>query len=266
MKVTISPDFRDLLPEHSEEELKQLENNCLLDYQHESMPPVIVWANDHNTIIDGHHQYEIRTRLGLQIRYAALEFESRDEALRHALDIQFGRRNLSASQRAMAYAKLPRMSEGRPGENVANLQRLSDLADAAGVSKRMMSDATKVADEAVAAVVEGVRAGDFSASDAAAIVDLPEHEQIKIAEAAIRNDTTLKAAKISGGISFDPVELENAPARRPPRNGSSVMPGKERQVVLELLGKVVRGLKELDLFDEFNQCLSQVIRRVKELK
>ena len=44
MNVSISPDFRDLLPEHSEDELQQLEKNCLDDPRHERMQPVIVWS------------------------------------------------------------------------------------------------------------------------------------------------------------------------------------------------------------------------------
>ena len=110
MQVSIEPDFQNLLPPLSEAEQDQLQKNCLADPKHEQMPPVIVWANHNNTIVDGHNQHRIRKQLGLKIRYAIVEFGARDDALRHALDVQVGRRNLTESQRAIAYARLPRVS------------------------------------------------------------------------------------------------------------------------------------------------------------
>jgi hypothetical protein len=269
MTIT-DPEFQNLLPPHTDAELNQLEENCKADPNHERLPPIQVWRNGGDSgsdiIVDGNNQHRIREQLGLKIRSVMLDFDSRDAALRYALDVQFGRRNLTASQRAMAYAALPRMPEGRPGENVANLQRLAELAEAAGVSKRMMSDATKVADKAAPDVAQAVLAGDFSASDAAKIADLPEQEQNQIADEAKRGGTTLsKAAETSGGSSFDRSELTKGPARKAPINGSSVVPINAKAAALESLSRLCRALQHLGLFKKYDPQLSAMMREVKAL-
>lgn len=166
MKVSIAPDFEHLLPALADAELSQLEENCKADPAHERMPPVVIWSNQKNTIIDGHNQHRIREKLRLKIKYAKLEFETRDEAYQYALDVQFGRRNLSASQRAIAYAKLPRKTVGKPSANGAKLRSIEELAQKASVSPRTMDDAVKVVDTAPAKVVKDVEAGKKSVSAA----------------------------------------------------------------------------------------------------
>jgi hypothetical protein len=181
MTPTIAPDFQNLLPEHTPEELEQLEANCMLDRKHERMPPVLLWKNHHFTIIDGHHQYAIRKKLGLELRYAYMNFATRDEAMKYALDSQFGRRNLNASQRAMAYAKLPRQSAGgdRKTDRSANLHfdPIAKLAENAGVSERTMKSAAKVVDKGSEALIAAVNSGEVAVSTAAKIADLPKSDQ-----------------------------------------------------------------------------------------
>lgn len=224
MKVTVAPDFEHLLPKLDESEFAQLEQNCLADPQHEQMPPVLLWTNCKNTIIDGHNQHRIREKHRLKIKYARLSFESRDEALRHALDVQFGRRNLDASQRAMAYAALPRQSVGgdRVSDHSANLPNgqptVSDLAEAAGVSERTMTSAVKVADGCTAAVVNAVKGGEFTASDAATIANRTKAEQKKILAIARRESVTLKAAaQLLEAPATEPESVEDSVGRIVPQ-------------------------------------------------
>lgn len=200
MKVTIAPDFESLLPPLSDAELAQLEQNCLDDPKHENMPPVILWSNHKNTLVDGHNQNRVRTKHNLKIKYVRRDFDSRDDAKRFALDVQFGRRNLDASQRAMAYAKLPRKTEGKPKANSANLQSIAELAESAGVSERTMADAVKVADKAPAAVAKAVAAGEVKVSDAAAVAELPKAEQ----SAALKQVTSGKAKTLRAAVADTP--------------------------------------------------------------
>jgi hypothetical protein len=267
--VKIDPEFQNLLPPHTPEELEQLTENCKADPWHEIMPPVQIWENGGGIVLDGHNQLRIRNELQLSVKKALLDFDTREEALQYSISVQLGRRNLDASQRAILYARYPRFAHGgdrKSGDQDANLH-LDALAKAAGVSERTMQAAAKVADRGAACVIEGVRAGAFSASDAAKVVELPREVQSELVESANRNGTTLsQARRISGGIAFNPAELEQIPTRKPPKNGSSVVPGKAKVQALEHVSALCRALKKLDLFDEFNPCLSQVIRRVKELK
>ncbi len=233
MKVSVAPDFESLLPALSDAELAQLEQNCLDDPKHETMPPVILWGNHKNTIVDGHNQNRIRTKNNLKIKYQQRDFDTRDEAKRFALDVQFGRRNLDASQRAIAYAKLPRNSHGgeRKADQVANLP-LDKLAESAGVSKRTMQDAAKVVDNAPAAIVKAVQAGDVKVSDAAAIAELPKAEQTAALKAVKQGKAkTLRAA------TAEPAEET----------------------------KAERGWGEGDSLDNVQADLKELARRCKEL-
>lgn len=211
MKVTISPDFRDLLPDLTAEESAQLEKNTLADSEHVNMQPIVVWGNHNNTVVDGHHQLHFREKHRLKIRYVKLDFETRGEAMLYALNIQFGRRNLDPSQRAIAFSKLPRVSSGRPAKddesgNSANLRSFSveELAEKAGVSTRTMESAVKVADDGAAAIVRAVTAGDVTVSDAAAIVGRPKAEQV----AALKRVESGEAATLKAAIGFYPRPFE----------------------------------------------------------
>lgn len=263
MKVSIAPDFEHLLPALADAELAQLEENCKADPKHERMPPVVLWKNHRNTIVDGHNQYKIRDRLRLKIKYAAMEFETRDDALRYALDVQFGRRNLEASQRAIAYAKLPRNSHGgdRKADQVANLP-LDNLAEKAGVSARTMRDAGKVVDNAPAAIVKAVEQGKVKVSDAAAVADLPKREQAKALQ-----DVESGKAKTLRGAAFDPQQLEKQPTRKdkPKKSGRPAVTKQDRTNAQKHLGGLIRALSAMGIYDEFEKGLSQIAARLKQI-
>lgn len=240
MKVSIAPDFEHLLPALSDAESAQLEANCKADPSHERMPPVVIWSNQKNTIIDGHNQHRIRERLRLKVKFAKLEFETRDEAYQYALDVQFGRRNLSASQRAMAYAKLPHKPVGKPTPNVAKLPHIEKLAEKASVSKRTMVDAVQVADNAPAKVIKAVEAGEVSVS---------------------------AAAKETRGPSFDTKKIDSQPARKEtkPRAGKPTVSTEQRKECLALHAKLCRALQAIGIYDEFISHLSQISERLKKI-
>jgi hypothetical protein len=205
MKVTIAPDFRDLFRPMTPEEYEQAKANNEADPNHERIPPVVVWDG---IIIDGHHTHRIRESLRdsdgkpVKIRYAKMEFADRQAAMAYAIHAQIGRRNLDPSQIAMAIAKLPKGTPGRPAEgNGSQLATFSsgpsrdELADEAGIGRRTMQRADKVNEQGAKAVVDAVTAGDVSVSDAASIVDLPKNEQAKaVKEVKSGKAKTLKAA------------------------------------------------------------------------
>lgn len=85
----IDPEFKRLLPELSSAELAQLEANIMQDGCRD---PIVVW---NNTIVDGHHRYEICKRYRLSFKVETLEFSCREEVLRWICLNQLGRRNVS---------------------------------------------------------------------------------------------------------------------------------------------------------------------------
>ena len=273
VKPVIDPEFKDLLPKHTQDELAQLEANVLADPQHETMPRIIVWPTAQgDVIVDGNNQYALRQKNGLAIEYVAKDFPNREAAMRFAVDVQFGRRNLLPSQRALIVANLPRLSVGNPGTNSANLPNyaVDDLAKMAGVSPRTMTSAVKVAGNAAPAVADGVRDGSFKVSDAARVVSLPRAIQERlVAKAMLRGTTLRQAAEPAGGTAFEPEELEIAiavAAAKPKQNGASVVDGRLCVQTKTNLSTLCRQLKGLGLFDKHNASLSAMLRDVDALR
>lgn len=82
-----------------------------------------------------------------------------------------------------------------------------------------------------------------------------------------------KPARISGGVSFDPAELDTAlaiasrkAAGLKPKNGRSVVSGKDRDLALKTVSQLCRDVRKLGIFDEYSNQLSEMIRRIKSLK
>lgn len=85
----IDPEFKRLLPEMSEMELEQLEANIIQDGCRD---PIVIW---NNTIVDGHHRYEICKKHRISFKTEEMQFSCREEALRWICLNQVGRRNIT---------------------------------------------------------------------------------------------------------------------------------------------------------------------------
>lgn len=264
MKVTVAPDFEQALPEHTDAELAQLEKNVLADKSHIHMPPVIVWSNHKNTVVDGHHQYRIRTKHGLLVKYQKREFDSRQDALREAYSIQLGRRNLSVSQRAISAVEFAKLLGKNGSDSTVILQ---SAAQTAGVSEKTVWDAKKVIEKCPPEIVKEVKAGNFAASDAAANADLPAAKQKKIAKKAADDGTTLKKARAAAGPSFEPEKLDKQSSRQTPKpkNAKPTISTAQRKECLQLHAKFCRSLNAVGIYDEFIIPLSQIIERLKQI-
>ncbi|HEY4721527.1 MAG TPA: hypothetical protein VII92_06745, partial [Anaerolineae bacterium] len=209
MKVAISGDFRDLFRPLTETELEHAKASNLADPEHERIPPVVVWqCGKEWLIVDGHHTHKIREtmRVGgkpVKVRYHKMAFSDRQTAMAYAIHAQIGRRNLDASQIAMALAKLPKATRGPKGDGelFANLQKTPNreqLAEEAGIGQRTMAHADKVHAHGAQSVKEAVVSGDVSVSDASAVADLPKSEQT----AALKKVKQGKAKTLRAAIDY----------------------------------------------------------------
>ncbi len=251
MKATIAPDFEKALPEHTDAELAQLEKNVLADPKHINMPPVIVWTNHRNTIVDGHHQYRFRTKHGLTIKFQKREFGSRQDALREAYGIQFGRRNWNASQRAVAAAEFAKLLGNSSSDSTVILQ---SAAQTAGVSEKTAWDAKKVIEHSAAKIVEEVKAGNVAASDAAAIAELPKSVQV----AALTAKRSGKAKTLrQAATDFDPASFKK------PKPGKQKRVPADRKAAFLLFGKLVRALDKLGLSGDLDTELKAINQALK---
>lgn len=94
MELKIKEEFKKLIPPLTAEEFKQLETNCI----DEGIRDAIVTWN--GFIIDGHNRYKIATDWQLSFKTIEKAFESEYHVIEWMLVNQFGRRNLTETQKS----------------------------------------------------------------------------------------------------------------------------------------------------------------------
>lgn len=92
--LKIKEEFKKLIPPLTAEEFKQLETNCL----EEGIRDAIVTWNGY--IIDGHNRYKIASDWNLNYKTVEKKFDSEYEVIEWMLVNQFGRRNLTETQKS----------------------------------------------------------------------------------------------------------------------------------------------------------------------
>ena len=122
--MEILKEFQDLIPPLTNEEYKQLENNCLEEGIREK---IITW---NNYIIDGHNRYKIAQQWNLDYQTESKSFKSKDEVKEWMILNQFGRRNINNYQRSVLALQLEDLFRAKAKENIIieNKNRSSDLA------------------------------------------------------------------------------------------------------------------------------------------
>lgn len=181
----VDDEFKTIFRGLTDEEHAMLLESCLNDPEHKVMPPVYVWRG-HGIIVDGHNQYHARQRVGLKIRYQELDFASREEAMTYAIRVQLARRNLSASQRAIAVAKLDSILEKSSGNKL--------LASQANTSIRTIQTAKSLLKTPEPKLVDAVEKGVITLTDAVAISRMKPKERkvaIMAVEATARSRESL---------------------------------------------------------------------------
>lgn len=163
--------FADLIPPLSIEERGELENSIMDEGCRDA---ICVW---NGVIVDGHNRYEICKRRKRAFRVKEMSFDNDEAAVAWIIRNQFGRRNLTAMQRAELALKLKdaiaaeakkrmlkgkkadptqRSAEGKGGET------RDELAKMAGVSHDTIAKVEKIVAEAEPEVVEAARKGEMS--------------------------------------------------------------------------------------------------------
>lgn len=92
--ITIDKEFQSLIPPLSEDEFRQLEENCVKDGIRDAL---ITWPQPDGTeiLIDGHNRWNISAKHGgIRFDTKRMEFKSREDAAIWIIDNQLGRRNL----------------------------------------------------------------------------------------------------------------------------------------------------------------------------
>jgi ParB-like chromosome segregation protein Spo0J len=224
----------EIFPQMSEEEFRDL----VADIQaHGQLDPI--WVYD-NVVLDGKNR--LAACEGLGIEPVVREWQPKPgpqepQIAAFILSKNIYRRNLNVSQRAMITAELVTTSgKGRPAENTAvAVISQSDAAQAAGVSVDAVQHANAVLKKGSTTLIDAVRTGKVTGSDAAKIIYLPKPKQTRAVKAVASGAAKTVAAAVGR-----------------PRPMKSTPNGKPRGTVVdEPFGKLVRGL---DVWSKLRKC------------
>lgn len=168
--------FADLIPPLSIEERGELENSIMDEGCRDA---ICVW---NGVIVDGHNRYEICKRRKRAFRVKEMSFDNDEAAVAWIIRNQFGRRNLTAMQRAELALKLKDAiaaeAKKRQGartdlkaktnivQKSAPSKTRDELAKMAGVSHDTIAKVEKIVAEAKPEVVEAARKGEMSINKA----------------------------------------------------------------------------------------------------
>ena len=97
-RIIIRQDFKDLIPQLKPEELKQLEENILLEGVRD---PIIIWPIEGEfVLVDGHNRFSICQKHKLEFPFKKVEFKNDDDARDWMIKNQLGRRNLTLEEQS----------------------------------------------------------------------------------------------------------------------------------------------------------------------
>lgn len=216
--------FADLIPPLSIEERGDLENSIMDEGCRDA---ICVWDG---VIVDGHNRYEICKRRGRAFRVKEMHFANDEEAVAWIIRNQFGRRNLTAMQRAELALKLKeavaaeaKKRQVRKPKSVVqksapqnNGKTRDELAKIAGVSHDTIFKVEKIVTEAAPEVVSAARRGEISINAAYKTVATPPDARKTPSDAPApeaANDTPEPSGRATRREIAVPVDSD-APVRR----------------------------------------------------
>ena len=204
---TVRPDFAELLPPLSDEQLSLLEADIL---KNGCYTPVIV--NEELVIVDGHNRASICDKHGVPYRMAVFSFEDDLEAKQWALDTQKSRRNLSINELCKIALKLRPEVEARAKANMGQRTDLSvnspkgsdtvdtrkELAKAVGIGEQAMGRVMQIDENAPVSVKEALDNKEITINQGYNItkelqeLDLPDEEKEQAAMEAVEREIARK--------------------------------------------------------------------------
>lgn len=228
--ITIDEEFRSLIPPLSEDEFKQLEENCKRDGILDNLK---TWRG---ILIDGHNRYKIAMKWDMPYAVDEMYFKSRDEVVRWIILNQFGRRNLSAYDRSVlalklkpVIAKKQRQKQVEGGKEKVQQKSVeatttqAELAKVAGVSHDTIHKVETIEAKASEPVKQQVRSGEKSINQAYLEIKDKERKQadlsarVHLREAEERHEDFQTAKTVSVDSikqdKKDVAEIANAKGR-----------------------------------------------------
>ena len=130
MALIIDKEFKELCDPLSPEEYAGLEQSIIDDGCRDGL---VIWQNGNGkeTLVDGHHRYEIcqkhNVKYGTRIKY----FKSRQEAINWIIDNQLSRRNVTQERRTYLLGKKYEAEKRDKSQNAAKTKPQNDASNTA---------------------------------------------------------------------------------------------------------------------------------------
>lgn len=168
-KLEIKEEFKKLIPALTQEEFKQLEENCLEEGIREA---IITW---NGYIIDGHNRYEIANKWNLDFQTKSKHFKDEEAVKEWMILNQFGRRNLSNYQRSVLALELEslfkekakeRMLSGNPSQTFDKGRADEKIGDVANVSHETIRKVKVIQEKAPEEIKAKLQTGEVSINQA----------------------------------------------------------------------------------------------------
>lgn len=184
----------DLFPLMSAQEYEDLLAS-VRDHGFRASEPIVLFEG---RILDGRNRYTAAWEADVEPGFRQFDPAAEGTPIDYVLDLNFNRRNLNESQRAMVAAGAARLGwggnrRGQPSDQGANLRldlSRREAADKFKVSERLIDTAAAVERTGIADLQDAVRQGRASVSAAAVIAELPQDEQKRVlAEIAAQPET-----------------------------------------------------------------------------
>ena len=182
-KLEIKEEFKKLIPALTQEEFKQLEENCLEEGIREA---IITWKG---YIIDGHNRYEIANKWNLDFQTKSKHFKDEEAVKEWMILNQFGRRNLSNYQRSVLALELEslfkekakkRMLSGNPSQTFDKGRADEKIGDVANVSHETIRKVKAIQEKAPEEVKAKLQTGEVSINQAYKEIKKEEKKEERI--------------------------------------------------------------------------------------
>ncbi|MFW9969311.1 MAG: hypothetical protein ACFFDF_03860 [Candidatus Odinarchaeota archaeon] len=129
MTIKIDKEFEKIIPALTDEEFKQLEENCKNNGIQDSIK---LWQG---LIIDGHNRYKIAEKYNLRFETEYMSFENRQDVIEWMINNQRGRRNLNNYDKGLLALKLQEILKIKGLENKSKAGKKSKDIDKESESK-----------------------------------------------------------------------------------------------------------------------------------
>lgn len=178
MGIIIDKEFQALIPPLSDDEFRQLEENCIRDGIRD---PLVTWPQDdgNQILIDGHNRWKISAKnSGIPFEVVQKPFKSREDAEEWILKNQLGRRNIDKWARFDLSKRLEEIESARakerqirkPADSVVEKlppQKTRDaMGEMVGVSGKTYDKMKFIDEHAPEPIKQAARRGDLSINKA----------------------------------------------------------------------------------------------------